>query len=146
MQELKTEQLPHITLFQSTYTKAEIGIERKIWSNNTSGCHRTIYRHVDDQQNSRGRLPAVGVGAIFRFAHVITAINHVAVKLEAGGWFFNPESNHTLMSVKIFAAGQIFNTRANGVLPSGESDSRKTASLPAPEANTQTFFAAAMAA
>jgi hypothetical protein len=49
------------------------------------------------------------------------------------------------MSVKIFVEERSLSTRAKGVFPSGESDSRKAVSFPAPEASIQTCFAAAIA-
>ena len=49
-------------------------------------------------------------------------------------------------SLKILVCGRDWMTFASGIFSDGESDSRKAVSLPAPEASTQTFFAAAMVA
>jgi hypothetical protein len=50
-----------------------------------------------------------------------------------------------VISEKIFTPGCNRKTRASGVVPEGLIDSLKAAALPAPDASTHTFFAAAIA-
>ncbi len=53
-------------------------------------------------------------------------------------------SHSVRMSLKIFVVRRIRSTRANGVRPSGDNDSRNARSLPDPDASIQALRATAM--
>lgn len=91
VKELIGDELPDEPVNQSLNAQTEIAINL-----NTLGelCQQRLndkHRYVDDQQNTGRRLPAIGVGTIFWFAHVISAFNHVGEKLEAAEVFFNAQ-------------------------------------------------------